>query len=372
VTAIEDRSGPGAGIAGTAGTAGATGATGTAGRRALLAAMAGAGALALASCASDPGSGRTLSLTSALPTAVNPRTELAISIVTTELQLQASGQLNKLPFKVSSWPNLQAGPDIIEGFRAHSIDVANNAGIPPIQAHSSGVQAKIVAVATTNAPTYQFATAPGSDVTSVAGFRGKKLAFSQGQAQGVVLLRALKQAGIPYSAVNLVPMTSDEFLTALEARQVDVAVLAQPVTTEYIDGFGSKGARIIDTSVVDYLSILWSPAEVLEDAAKAAAIRAFIPFWARASVWAWENPAQWIQTYYVGNQHLTTEQGELIVKAQPKPAFPVSWAKAIAWEQETNDLLAAGGFDPKFDVSVLFDTRFEGIASAAVPAQYRE
>jgi sulfonate transport system substrate-binding protein len=366
VTAIEDRSGPGAGIAS------ATGATGTAGRRTFLAAMAGAGALALASCASDPGGGRTLSLTSALPTAVNPRTELAISIVTTELQLQASGQLSKLPFKVSSWPNLQAGPDIIEGFRAHSIDVANNAGIPPIQAHSSGVQAKIVAVATTNAPTYQFATAPGSDVTSVAEFRGKKLAFSQGQAQGVVLLRALKQAGIPYAAVDLIPMTSDEFLTALEARQVDVAVLAQPVTTEYIDGFGSKGARIIDTSVVDYLSILWSPVEVLEDAAKAAAIRAFIPFWARASVWAWENPAQWIQTYYVGNQHLTTEQGELIVKAQPKPAFPVSWAKAIAWEQETNDLLAAGGFDPKFDVSALFDTRFEGIAPAAVPAQYRE
>jgi sulfonate transport system substrate-binding protein len=347
------------------------GAAGITGRRTFLAAMVGAGALGLASCVSDPRNSATLSLTSSLPTTVNPKTELAISIVTTELQLQASGQLSKLPFKVSSWPNLQAGPDIIEGFRAHSIDVANNAGIPPIQAHSSGVDAKIVAVQVTTKPTYQFATAPGSDVRSVAQFRGQKLAFSQGQAQGVVLLRALKQAGIPYSAVDLIPMTSDEFLTALEARQVDAAVLAQPVTTQYIDGFASKGARIIDTSVVDYLSILWSPAGVLEDADKAAAIRAFIPFWARASVWAYEHPAQWIQTYYVNNQHLTTEQGQLIVKAQPKPVFPVSWAKAIAWEQETADLLAAGGFDPKFNVSALFDTRFEGIASSAVPAQYR-
>jgi len=341
------------------------------GRRTFLATMAGAGALGLAACAADPPGGGSLSLTSALPTAVSPKTSLAISIVTTQLELQASGQLGKLPFKVSSWPNLSAGPDIIEGFRAHSIDVAGNAGVPPIQAHSSGVQAKIVAVSTTSKPIYQFATAPGSDVTSVAQFRGKKLAFSQAQAQGVVLLRALKQAGIPGSAVHLVPMTSDEFLTALEARQVDVAVLSQPVTTEYINGFGGKGARIIYTNVVDYLEILWSPVEVLEDAAKAAAIRAFIPFWARGSVWAWEHPAQWIQTYYVGNQHLTTAQGELIVKAQPKPAFPVSWAKAIAWEQETSDLLAAGGYDPKFDVSVLFDRRFEGIASGAVPARYR-
>ena len=342
------------------------------GRRAFLATMAGVGALGLAACAADAPSSGVLSLTSTLPTTVSPKTSLAISIITTELELQASGQLSKLPFKVSSWPNLTAGPDVIEGFRAHSVDIANNAGIPPIQAHSSGVQAKIVAVSTSSKPIYQFATAPGSDVTSVSQFRGKKLGFSQGQAQGVVLLRALRQAGIPYSAVDLVAMTSDEFLTALEARQVDVAVLSQPETTQYITGFGSKGARIIYTNVVDYLEILWSPVEVLEDAAKAAAIRAFIPFWARAAVWAYEHPAEWVQTYYVNNQHLTTEQGELIVKALPKPAFPVSWAKAIAWEQETNVLLAAGGFDPKFDVNVLFDTRFEGIASRAVPAQYRE
>jgi sulfonate transport system substrate-binding protein len=341
------------------------------GRRAFLATMAGVGAMGLAACAADAPSSGTLSLTSSLPTTVNPKTSLAISIITTQLELQASRQLSKLPFKVSSWPNLSAGPDVIEGFRAHSIDVASNAGIPPIQAHSSGVETKIVAVSTSSKPIYQFATAPGSGVTSVAQFRGKKLGFSQGQAQGVVLLRALKQAGIPYSAVDLIAMTSDEFLTALEARQVDAAVLSQPETTEYIDGFGSKGARIIYTNVVDYLEILWSPVEVLEDPDKAAAIRAFIPFWAQATVWAWEHPAEWIQTYYVNNQHLTTEQGELIVKAEPKPQFPVSWAKAIAWEQETNDLLATGGFDPKFDVSVLFDTRFEGIASSAVPAQYR-
>ena len=142
------------------------------GRRAFLATMAGVGALGLAACAADAPSSGVLSLTSTLPTTVSPKTSLAISIITTELELQASGQLSKLPFKVSSWPNLTAGPDVIEGFRAHSVDIANNAGIPPIQAHSSGVQAKIVAVSTSSKPIYQFATAPGSDVTSVSQFRG--------------------------------------------------------------------------------------------------------------------------------------------------------------------------------------------------------
>ena len=54
-----------------------------------------------------------------------------------------------------------------------------------------------------------------------------------------------------------------------------------------------------------------------------------------------------------------------------KPLFPPSWAEAIKWEQETADLLAEGGFVKKFDVGVLFDHRFEGIAAKAVSAEYR-
>lgn len=342
------------------------------GRRAFLATMAGAaGAVGLAACSSGAKSATTLSLTSPLPTAVPSSTTLSISIITTQLALQASGQLSKLPFKVSSWPNVQAGPDVIEGFRAHSIDLASNAGIPPIQAHSSGLQTKIVAVDLSRKPIYEFATAPGSGITSVSQFRGKKIGFSQGQAQGVVVLRALADAGISTKDVDLVALTSDEFLTALEARQVDVAPIGQPTLTEYLNGFAKDGASAIYTPVVDLLNILWAPVEVLEDDAKAAAIRAFIPFWAQGLVWAYEHPAEWIQTYYVANQHLSTQQGELIVKSTPKPLFPESWDSAIGWEQQTADLLAAGGYDPKFDVSVLFDRRFEGIAANAVAPTYR-
>lgn len=343
------------------------------GRRAFLTTAAGAaGALGLAACARGADSAAALGLSAPLPKKVQRSTELAISIVTTQLQLKASGQLDRLPFKVSSWPNFHAGPDILEGFRAHSIDVAQNAGIPPIQAHNTGVQAKIVAVGLTRRPEYQFATAPGSAITSVSQFRGKKLGFSQGQAQGVVLLRALARAGISTKDVDLVQLTSTEFPTALESRQVDVAVLAEPTLTEYLNGFARDGARKIYTPVIDRLEILWAPVEVLQDAAKAAAIAAFIPFYARGAVWAYEHPQEWIQTYYVENQHLTKEAGELIVKSSSKPLFPAKWDSAIAWEQQTANLLAADGYDKKIDdVSVLFDRRFEGIASSAVPATYR-
>lgn len=343
------------------------------GRRAFLASAAGAaGALGLAACARGAGDGPQLGLTAKLPTRVSPSTELAISIVTTQIQLKRSGQLSKLPFKVSSWPNLHAGPDIIEGFRAHSIDLAANAGIPPIQAYATGLQAKIVSVGLNRTPQYQIVTAPGSKLTSVSQLRGKKLGFSQGQAQGVVLLRELAQAGISTKDADLVKLTSDEFPTALESRQVDAAVLSEPTLTEYLNGFGKDGAHKIKTTVIDLLDVLWAPLEVLQDEEKAAAIAAFIPFYARGLVWAYENPDPWIQAYYVENQHLTKEAGERIVQSTGKPLFPPTWDRAIAWEQQTANLLAADGYDTKIpDVSVLFDRRFEGIASRAVPATYR-
>lgn len=342
------------------------------GRREFLATVAGAaGALGLAACSADATGAVTLGLSSALPKTVSPSTTLVIAPVSEQLALQASGQLSKLPFKVSSWPNLTAGPDVIEAFRAQALDVASNAGIPPIQAQSTGLPVKIVAVGLNRKPEYWPVTAPGSDLTSASQFRGKKLGFSQGQAQGVVLLRILAQAGISTKEVDLIPLTSDEFTTALEARQVDVAVMSQPDLQEYLNGFAGEGAHVIQTNVIDLLDILWSPVEVLEDADKAAAIAAYIPFWAQSAVWEYENQQKWIQAYYVENQHLTAEQGQLIVNSAGKPLFPASWDSAIAWEQQTAELLAAGGYDSKVDATELFDRRFEGIASAAVPATYR-
>ncbi|WP_413757257.1 ABC transporter substrate-binding protein [Streptomyces sp. MMBL 11-3] len=287
-----------------------------------------------------------------------------------QLQFKLAG-LTDLPFEVSSWANIGAGPDVINAFRAKSLDVANNAGIPPIQAHYQGFDAKIVAINLTRRPNYLFATKPGSDIRSVKDFEGRKLAFSQGQAQGVVLLRALKQAGLAYDDVELVPLTSNQFLTALQAGQVDIAPLANQQSPAYLKQYGSKGARTIPTDVVDLLSLLWAPTSVLADRAKAAAVAAYIPRWAKGQVWAYEHPDEWNREFYVGTQNLSLAQAESITELANKPLFPPRWDEAVQWEQETADLLAEGGFVKEFKVDQLFDRRFEGIAAKAVPAEYR-
>jgi sulfonate transport system substrate-binding protein len=344
-------------------------------RRLFLTSLLGASAAAvgLSGCAqSSAATSAKGDLTAPLADRVPAGTSLKIASYQNVQQLQFRlAKLGDPPYKVSSWANIGAGPDVINAFRAGSLDVANNAGIPPIQAHFQGYDAKIVAIDITRKPNYLFATKPGSDIRTVADFKGKKLAFSQGQAQGVVLLRALKKAGLAYDDVTLVPLTSNQFLTALQSGQVDIAPLANQQAPAYLKQYESKGARAITTDVVDLLNLLWAPASVLADSAKAAAVAAYIPYWAKGQVWQYEHPDVWNKEFYVGTQNLTLAQAQSITELANKPLFPPSWDEAIKWEQETADLLAEGGFVRKFDVGSLFDHRFEGIAAKSVPAEYR-
>ncbi|MFS8197170.1 ABC transporter substrate-binding protein [Streptomyces sp. CWNU-52B] len=344
-------------------------------RRLFLSSLLGAAATAgLSGCAgsSAADTGAAGNTSAPLTNKVPSGTSLKISSYqgVQQVQFKLAG-LTDLPFEVSSWANIGAGPDVINAFRAKSLDLANNAGIPPIQAYYQGFDAKIVAIDLTRKPNYLFATKPGSDIRSVQDFRGKKLAFSQGQAQGVVLLRALKQAGFTYDDVDLVPLTSNQFLTALQSGQVDVAPLANSQSPAYLKQYGSKGAHTIPTDVVDLLSLLWAPTSVLADRAKAAAVAAYIPRWAQGQVWAYEHPDDWNREFYVKTQNLTLPQAEAITELANKPLFPPRWDEAVRWEQETADLLAEGGFVKAFKVDSLFDRRFEGIAAKAVPAEYR-
>lgn len=335
-----------------------------------IALLAAAASLLAVSCATGDEGGA--ALTNPLPTEVPAGVSLAVAANTAKVALTASGELNKLGFTVSSWPAVQAGPDVIQAFRGGSVDLATNAGIPPIHAHASGLDAKIVGVKVRTTPLYKLATAPGSSFTGLDGLRGKKIGFSPGQAQGLVVLRTLKAAGIRTDEVQLVELPSTKFLTALQAKEIDVAPFGEPTLTKYLDKYRVDGATAIDTPAVDALTVLWAPTSVLRDDSKAAAVAEFVKFWARGEVWAWEHPTEWIDAYYVKDQTVSAEDGKRIVATTEKPYFPENWNEAIAWEQETIDLVTkAGFFGNSFPAGELFDRRFEKIAFDAVAAPYR-
>ena len=211
----------------------------------------------------------------ALPTAAPDKsTTLRLGVATTQAQLAAEPSLGPVPFR-TEWVRLNGGPETIQGFRAGAVDLASNAGMPPIQAHDIGVEARIVAISHNTAVNYIPTTRPGSDIRTAKDVVGKKIGFSQGHAQGVTILKWLKENGISYKDVELVPLPSAQFLTALQGKQVDLAPLTEPALTKYLEQYEKDGARALPTDVQDLLSLLWAPTSVLADDQKAGEVVVF-------------------------------------------------------------------------------------------------
>lgn len=329
----------------------------------LVLALLGSG-VASAACEKkpEPRGGNTLALTAPLPTHFSSDTKLTLGDPQVQKQLALADELDKLPFKVE-WQNLTGGPQTIEAFRAHALEGGAVGDTPPIHAAFTGVDVKIIAVQVRTKPAMSFATAPGSKVGSIAQLRGKKVAYSPGQAQGALVLRALKKAALRTSDVTLVELTSAEFKDALANRQVDVAPLSGPILQRYLKEYGAQGGAAFAHGCRDSLAFYYVPTSVLQDADKAAALRAYVELRTKSQLWAYAHPKEWIDAYYVKDQGLTVEQGQYIVEHIGQPEYPSDWSEAIALTQETIDALAEVSHKPRFDARKLFDLRFERVAA---------
>ncbi|MGX1032580.1 sulfonate transport system substrate-binding protein [Streptomyces ambofaciens] len=343
-------------------------------RRSVLAALA--LPFALASCvtpAQSAADGRDVS-DERIPAAVARDTTLTVGAPDLKVALELSGQLDELPFKVK-WANISGGPQCSEAFRADALDVCSAADIPSINAHWTGLDTKLVAVKfrtdPLENPIYELGTAPGSGIKTLADLRGKRIAYSPGQAQGALVLRILRKAGLTQQDVELVELasTGDVYPTALGNRQVDAAPLADVNIKRYLANYGKEGGATIKHGLRDDPAHLWALTDSVADAQKSAAVRELVKSWARAQTWIDRHPKEWVAGYYVKDQGLDREDGEYLVRRAGHPDLPADWTEAIHRQQQTIDLLAEEQDREPFDAGLLFDRRYEAVAARAVAGE---
>jgi sulfonate transport system substrate-binding protein len=329
---------------------------------------------AVAACAQSGGRDRpvaALAPDAPLPASVPKGTKLIVGDPSTKVALQLSGQIDAFSFEIE-WANISGGPQTSEAFRADALDVGAVAEIPAIHATWTGLPVKIVASRfrkdPLQHPTYELGIAPGVSVKTLADLRGKKIAYSPGQAQGALVLKVLKRAGLTKDDVTLVelPSTGDVYPNALASRQVDVAPIGGVYIKRYPAKFGKDGATTIRHGLRDDPSHLYVRVSTLRDPAKAAAIREYVAAWARASRWVYEHPKEWIAGYYVKDQGLTAADGQYLVDLAGEPDIPADWSDAIARNQETIDVLAKETGNPVLKAEDLYDLRFETVGADAV------
>ncbi len=318
--------------------------------------------------------GASLPLDAPLPDAVPPGTVLRIGGQYNLLDLKLSGELDKLPFKVE-FARTRGGPDTINAFHAKALDVGYSNDVPALQATWLGLDVRVVGIRLRKdpeTPEFQFGIAPKARIATLADLRGKKIAYSPGQAQGSVVLRTLKQYGIRKDEVELVelPSADNGYLNALAANLVDAAPLSQMPIKRYAENYGKDGAKILPPyGIKDNPIVIWVPTDTLKDPAKAGALKLFVQAWARTERWKDIHADQWIDAWYVKDQGLSPEDGRFLETLLGHPDIPRDWNDAIRDEQETINLMAEENGHKPFPAASLFDRRFEGLpgSSAATP-----
>jgi len=307
-------------------------------------------------------------LTAKLADTVPPGTTLVVGDPITEHVIKLNGWDKDLPFHIQ-WANLSGGPQVNQAFQAKALDIGSAADIPPIHATWIGIPVKIVAYRLRadpiTYPTYTLGIAPGTNIATLADLKGKRIAYSAGQAQGVVVLRTLQAAHVRQQDVTLVdlPASATVYVEALAARQVDAAPIAAGLQAKrYVDDYGAQGGKVLSHGAFrDDPALLYARADVLADPAKAAALRQYVRLWARAQRWVDSHRQVWVNTYYVKDQGVTPQEGEVIARSAGSLDLPRQWDGIITLQQQTVDFLAAETHRKPFDAAILFDRRFEHV-----------
>ncbi|MDQ7260968.1 ABC transporter substrate-binding protein [Paracoccus sp. PS-1] len=308
-----------------------------------------------------------------IPDEVPEGTVLRVGDPVTQKALEISGLIDELGFKVE-WANISGGPQTSEAFRAKALDLASVAEIPSIHATWNDLPVRNIAYRERQDPIahpiYRFGVTPalGDQIGSIQDFKGRRIAYSPGQAQGALVLRTLEAAGLGRDDVTLVeiPSTGDVYPVALGSGQVDVAPLGSVYIARYIRQYGPDGARLVDHGLRDDPSHLWAPQWVLDDPAKAAAAAEYVRLWARATEWINDHPEEFIQGYYVKDQNLSYEDGKAAVEQTGRQVIPASWDEVIQRHSHTIALLAEATGNTPFSAEEIFDRRFEKIAAEAL------
>lgn len=283
--------------------------------------------------------------------------------------VQAAG-LDDTPYKVD-FTVLQGGNLVMEALAAGQIDLGTGSQIPPLAASqaANGGNFKIIGVRRMHTLDQELIVPAGSTLTEVSQLKGKTVGYVKNTTAHYFLEKMLEQAGLEWTDIDAVALTTSDGLSAVLTGEVDaLASYGNAIRTAK-----AKGCTTLH-SAADILSgdYYWyaTPASIA-DAAAHAALTDWLSRYNEAAEWARQNPEAYAKFY----ADLTGEdQDDVLERFTEEEAQthlsvrPVS-DETIASEQDIADTFyKLGVFSAPIDVTPLFDYSFD--AELAALPQY--
>ena len=283
--------------------------------------------------------------------------------------VQAAG-LDDTPYKVD-FTVLQGGNLVMEALAAGQIELGTGSQIPPLSASqaANGGNFKIIGVRRMHTLDQELIVPTGSALTEVAQLKGKTVGYVKNTTAHYFLEKMLEEAGLEWTDIDAVPLTTSDGLSAVLTGEVDA--LASYGTA--IRTAKAKGCTTL-RSAADILSgdYYWyaTPASIA-DAATHAALVDWLGRYNEAAEWARQNPEEYAAFYadLTGEdkddvlERFTEEEAQTHLSVRPVSD------ETIASEQDIADTFyKLGVFASPIDVTPLFDHSFD--AELAALPQY--
>jgi sulfonate transport system substrate-binding protein len=205
--------------------------------------------------------------------------------------LKAAG-LDDTPYKVDA-NVFQGGNLVLEAMAANQLDLGSGSQIPPIFASqaANGGNMKIIAIRKGSTLDQELVIPAGSGIKTVADLKGKKVAYIKSTTAHYFLAKMLEQAGLAWSDVETVAMTTSDGLTALLTNEVAAfASYGNSITTAH-----QKGATTL-ASAENILSgdyYFYATPEAIADPATHAAIVDYLNRFNEANEWTRQHAEEW-------------------------------------------------------------------------------
>ena len=145
--------------------------------------------------------------------------------------LKAQGTLEKSlsaqQLKVK-WIEFPAGPQLLEALHAGNVDFGLTGAPPPIFAQAAGVDLLYVGAEPASPSAEAIVVAKDSPLKTVAQLRGKKVAFQKGSSSNLLVLAALRKAGLSMQDIQPVYLAPADARAAFVSGSIDAWVIWDP------------------------------------------------------------------------------------------------------------------------------------------------
>jgi len=160
--------------------------------------------------------------------------------------LRASGDLERSFARQGEevvWIGFASGAELVAALRAGNLDLGIVGETPPVFAQADATPLVYLAAEPPAPEAEAIVVSSASPARSVADLRGRRLAITRGTNAHFLAIRALEEAGVPSTAVDIVFVTPGEARRRFEAGTVDAWALWDPLLASVEHELGARVLR---------------------------------------------------------------------------------------------------------------------------------